>query len=215
MGEEGKAVNSNDKFLSENTRNKADYFEASQEFSERLRFSLCRKTKPSFETQTWMRYAAMILLPLVTLSIALPMHTRSIQRSEFTNAVIDAHIRSTLAKHLMDVESTDQHTVKPWFLGKIDFSPPVGNYAEQGFPLGGGRLEYILGRPAAALVYERAKHMINLFVLKKTNLVSEASHIRNDGFEIFEWQEGDFSFVAISDLNQKEFGEFIHLVQSR
>ncbi|MDB5036983.1 MAG: putative transrane protein [Bacteriovoracaceae bacterium] len=208
-------MNSDDKFLNENTRNKVDYFEPSQEFSERLRFSLRRKTKPSFEVQAWMRYAAMILLPLVTLSIALPMHTRSIQRSEFTNAVIDAHIRSTLAKHLMDVESTDQHTVKPWFSGKIDFSPPVGNYAEQGFPLIGGRLEYLLGNPTAGLVYEHNKHLINLFVLKRTDLVSESSHIRKDGFEVFEWQDQDFSYVAISDLNQKEFANFTHLVQSK
>ncbi|MDB5037702.1 MAG: putative anti-sigma factor [Bacteriovoracaceae bacterium] len=206
-------MNSNDKFLSEKMQKEVDYFEPSQEFSDRLRFSL-RRPKPILKSQVWMRYAAMILLPLITLSIVLPIQTRLMQKSEFTAAVIDAHIRSNLAKHLTDVESTDQHTVKPWFVGKIDFSPPVANYLEQGFPLVGGRLEYLLGNPTAALVYEHAKHIINLFVLKRSHLVSEASHIRKNGFEIFEWQEGDFSYVVISDLNQKELGDFVHLIQS-
>jgi len=107
------------------------------------------------------------------------------------------------------VVSTDQHTVKPWFNGKLDFSPPVKDLASQGFPLIGGRLDYLGGRDVAALVFQRNKHLINLFVwpAEKADSSPAASPPRK-GYNLVHWTEGGMSFWAVSDLNEKELTEF-------
>ena len=119
-----------------------------------------------------------------------------------------------MAEHLFDVQSTDQHTVKPWFLGRIDFSPPVTDLASIGFPLIGGRLDYVSGRPAAALVYQRARHTINVFVMPDEGgqQGSETRAVR--GFHVVHWLKAGMSFWAVSDLNQTELTEFAHALQT-
>lgn len=135
------------------------------------------------------------------------------------NATIDEavneHVRSLMAEHLYDVRSTDQHTVKPWFLGKLDFSPPVADLAAIGFPLVGGRLDYLAGRPVAALVYQRQKHMINVFVFPDRESALAPTGARSvRGFHVHHWMREGMSFWAVSDLNDPELSEFARALQT-
>jgi anti-sigma factor (TIGR02949 family) len=123
--------------------------------------------------------------------------------------LIAGHIRSLQASHLTDVATSDQHTVKPWFNGKLDVSPPVVDLADGGFPLAGGRLDYIDGRAVAVLVYRRHLHVINLFVWSDPGAADapprESSH---RGYNLIHWTRGEISFWAVSELNLGELREF-------
>jgi anti-sigma factor RsiW len=129
----------------------------------------------------------------------------------FTN-----HVRSLLADPLMDVASTDQHTVKPWFAGKLDFSPPVEDLADAGFVLSGGRLDVIGDETVAVLVYRRHNHVINLFVWPKTAALAapSAASTRN-GYHLRYWTGHEMQFAAVSDLNETELQEFIRISSQR
>ncbi len=129
--------------------------------------------------------------------------------------VAAGHIRSMMANHITDVASSDQHTVKPWFDGKVDFAPPVKDLAQQGFPLIGGRLDYIDGHSAAALVFLRQKHVINLFVWPTTDAFAPPhAPITRNGYHLFHWVSAGMSFWAASDLNEKELGQFVELFRA-
>jgi len=121
-----------------------------------------------------------------------------------------------LATHLLDVASSDQHTVKPWFDGKLKFSPPVQDFTTQGFPLMGGRLDYINGREVAALVYHRNKHIINLFIAPSEFGRTEAvQSFAKDGYNVLHWDRGGFEFWAVSDVNAGELRAFADLAMSQ
>jgi len=126
--------------------------------------------------------------------------------------VISSHVRSLLATHLLDVPSTDQHTVKPWFDGKLKFSPPVQDFAEHGFRLIGGRLDYLDGREVAAVVYQRNKHIINLFIWPSESAPSAAAKgFTKDGFNVLHWESDGFEFWAVSDVNAADLKAFATL----
>jgi anti-sigma factor RsiW len=124
--------------------------------------------------------------------------------------VVSSHIRSLMANHLSDVVSTDQHTVKPWFSGKLDFAPVVKDLAPKGFPLVGGRLDYINNHSAAALVYKRRQHTINLFLWPSSESDSSPRSITIKGFNVVEWTHSHMAYWAVSDLNADELTEFAH-----
>jgi anti-sigma factor RsiW len=128
--------------------------------------------------------------------------------------VVDGHVRSLMGDHLFDVRSTDQHTVKPWFLGKLDFSPPVVDLAPIGFPLVGGRLDYLGARPVAALVYQRQKHTINVFVFPDRDGAETIAVRSVRGFHVRHWTRGGMSFWAVSDLNDAELTAFARALQT-
>jgi anti-sigma factor RsiW len=121
---------------------------------------------------------------------------------------IGDHVRALQADHLMDVASTDQHTVKPWFAGRLDFSPPVVDLASAGFPLVGGRLERLGGHTAAALVFRRRQHVINLFIWP-SDATTPAGHPRQrEGYHLTAWTAGDLSFLAVSEIPSEELAQF-------
>jgi anti-sigma factor RsiW len=131
------------------------------------------------------------------------------QNRELAGEVVSAHLRSLQAGHLTDVETSDQHTVKPWFNGKLDVAPPVIDLTAQGFTLIGGRLDYINGQPVGSIVYRRRKHVINLFVGQQ--LGAPVQSIRDEsvqGFNIRHWREEGLDFWAVSDIDAAELDEF-------
>ena len=132
--------------------------------------------------------------------------------------MIASHIRSLQPGHLYDVESTDQHTVKPWFDGRLDFSPPVRDLAAQGYPLAGGRLDYIGSRAVAALVYQRRKHIISVFAWpdgpNDAPLAQGAQKQEtHDGYNLIEWRQGDMRLCAVSDVSADDLKQFVQLLQ--
>lgn len=157
----------------------------------------------------WLAAAAALLLAVLLLGVWFrPGEPKLVAE------VVDGHRRSLLAAHLADVMSTDRHTVKPWFQGKLDFSPKVEDPAEQGFPLVGGRLDLIADRPVAALVYRRGEHRINLFTWPEAGgRETGIATFSRQGFNVVHWCSGEMNFWAVSDLNQDELRQFAALLR--
>ncbi len=134
---------------------------------------------------------------------------RSDDDARITSEIVSAHLRSLQAGHLTDVISTDQHTVKPWFNGKLDVAPPVIDLTAQGFTLIGGRLDYVDARPIGAIVYRRRLHIINLFVAQTASTERRAAKTETfQGFNVRSWSEGGLNYWAVSDLAADELAEF-------
>jgi anti-sigma factor RsiW len=128
--------------------------------------------------------------------------------------VVSAHVRGLMPGHLTDVASTDRHTVKPWFAGRIDFSPPVVDLEKDGFPLIGGRLDYIEQRTAAVLAYRRNGHIIQLFVVPTTGADVAQKLVTRQGYNICHWARGGMSFWAVSDASADELERFERLLRT-
>jgi len=140
---------------------------------------------------------------------------RNDQNQTVADEVVSAHIRSLQAGHLMDVETSDQHTVKPWFNGRLDVSPPVIDLTAEGFTLLGGRLDYIDGEPVGSIIYRRRKHVINLFVAQRLGAKQPVAMTRTiQGYNVRHWSSEGLDFWAVSDLAGDELDEFVQKISA-
>jgi anti-sigma factor RsiW len=154
----------------------------------------------------WFRLAAIAALLLFGFIGWRLFSITSADRSEaeVASAIVDAHLRSLQPGHLEDVISTDQHTVKPWFDGQVDFAPPVRDFANDGFPLQGGRLDVIKGRSVAVLVYARRKHIINVFIWPSTYVDDRLRSGSQLGYNWLGWGKGGMQLFAVSDVSPSD-----------
>jgi anti-sigma factor RsiW len=161
----------------------------------------------------WLAVAAVILIAVFLGVRELP-NTGGQRENLVVEEIVASHIRSMQPGHLYDVESTDQHTVKPWFDGKLDFAPPVVDLKDQGFPLVGGRLDYVGHRNVAALVYQRRKHFVNVFIWPEESKAARLPEIRTiQGYNLVSWSHDGMNFCAASDLNVAELRQFSQMLQ--
>lgn len=189
------------------------YHGASPGFRSRIAQELGNESRATFpQWRSFLVPAFSLALILVAVWVG-SMITRQRSYSAGLQAeLIDAHVRSLQPGHLTDVQSTDQHTVKPWFDGKLDFIPPVGDFSQQGFPLLGGRLDVIEGRNVAALVYGRRKHLINLFVWPDGEGPDVSGEGSRQGYNWLSWRTGDMQFCLVSDVSPGDLRELQQLV---
>jgi anti-sigma factor RsiW len=137
------------------------------------------------------------------------------QTRTLPDSVVSDHIRALQPGHLMDVVSTDQHTVKPWFDGRIDFAPPVKDFKHEGFQLAGGRLDYLDGKKVAALIYERRKHLIDLYVWPDGGHLDHSPTAGSrSGYNFLHWSQDGMAFWAVSDLASGELLDFVNLLRA-
>ncbi|PYL50123.1 MAG: anti-sigma factor, partial [Verrucomicrobia bacterium] len=150
----------------------------------------------------WLALAAAVILAAIVASSFLPRLRQPGADQFLATQLIASHVRSLMADHLTDVASSDQHTVKPWLDVKLDFAAPVVDLSADGFPLVGGRLDYLDNHSAAALVYQRRKHFINLFIWPTTPADTKAREpVTREGYNLLHWIEGDFTYWAVSDVS--------------
>lgn len=172
---------------------------------------------PNKTLRTWkfLALAASVLFAVVTThDLATSGNTRAAHDS-LNQELINAHIRSLMLDHLVDVPSSDRHTVKPWFEGKVNFAPSVFDFAADSFPLAGGRLDYANGREIASIVFHRGQHAINLFVWASDSSDADIRTISQNGFNIASWRRNHLQYSAVSSLNRTSLAQFAALYVAR
>jgi len=194
------------------------YFKAPADLQRKLQSSLRRSIKAEAPARIrvwrWLNAAVPAALAALVILIVVPLLHGPSDDEILRREIVSSHVRSLMAGHLADVVSSDEHTVKPWFAGKLNFSPMVVDLKNQGFPLIGGRLDYIDNSPVAALVYQRQKHYINLFVWpSRSESDADTEMISRQGYNLFHWSKAGMSYWAISDLNRAELQEFTRHIQ--
>ena len=167
-----------------------------------------RPRAPHDQRRRWAPVASgLALAASLALFIAAPLRS-----PDLANELVAGHVRSLLVDHLTDVRTSDQHVVKPWFTGKLEFSPPVVDLARGGFPLVGGRLDYLFGHVVAALVYQHREHVINVFIWPRSipglQQASRSEDTFREGYHVLHWTEGGMNVWVVSDLNLPELQEF-------
>ena len=197
--------------LRDGIRQSAPVYRAPEALRSEIRFALRRQAATSARgarpAPGWLAYAASILLAVAVGSGGTLLITGERQEDAVANELIDSHLRSLLGNRLTDVASSDQHTVKPWFAGRSELSPPAVDLAGEGFPLVGGRLDLIAGKPIPALVYRRREHVVNVFVLPASR-GDLAKTLTRRGYSLRHWDEGDLGFWAVTDAAPSELAEF-------
>ena len=203
------------------------YYNAPEKLKKRIQSSLRQEAKSEVSQRAfgrnwfgwnWLTVGASLAFMLLIGVVAWRLLPRSISPSGdelLAQEIVTDHVRSLqMPGHLTDVLSSDHHTVKPWFDGKVDFAPPVKDFASQDFHLYGGRLEYLNNRPVAALVYQRRLHYVNLFIWPAGQAGSTGEvAIQRQGYNVIHWTDSGMNYWAISDLNGVELHEFARLVQ--
>lgn len=195
----------------EAVRSAAPYYPAPPGLQDSIKGALQRRARESFGPSPRWRWAAIAASLLLACSAAwnvTQLRHSAGESSDLPRDLVSSHVRSLIGTHLMDVVSTDRHTVKPWFNGKIDFSPQVKDLAPQGFPLVGGRLEYLDNRTVAALIYQRRQHVINLFTWPSASADRAPTHLLRNGFNLVHWSDGAMTYWAVSDLALPELEQF-------
>ena len=177
-----------------------------------LRTQVKRARRRQTWLPTWAATAAALLLGVAGGWQLAIRHISGAGESDLATEVVASHVRSLEATHLTDIGSSEHHTVKPWFAGKLDFSPPVPDFTTQGFPLIGGRLDYLGERQVAALVYGRRQHVINLFVWPSRDANAPPAAASRRGYHVVHGGAGGMTYWAISDLNETELSHFAQLV---
>ena len=177
---------------------------------------IARAGAPGSPMQAWRRWtnmgAAFAFGVVASLVVVLALRGAG-EEDRLAQAVVDSHVRSLMGAHLVDVESSDKHAVKPWFSGKLDYAPPVKDLAAEGVPLAGGRLDYVGQRPVAALVYRLNLHTINVFVWPTMgDSPQEPVFAVRQGFNVAHWTGDGMYFWAVSDVNAAELRKVVHLL---
>jgi len=165
--------------------------------------------------QVWWPRATALLALVLALGWGLSAYHAPSTEQALTEELMASHVRSLQVDHLADVASSDQHTVKPWFIGKLDFAPPVIDVAPQGFPLIGGRLDYLAGRNVAVLVYRRNRHPINLYIWPGNDMPATPRTTRWQGYHLVRWSDGTMNYSAVSDLADGDLAQFVQAVRSQ
>jgi anti-sigma factor RsiW len=184
----------------------------------RIASSLPREAPPAILRRTLPRFGfagSALAGGLAGIALTLAVTRAPLQNDPLAADVVASHVRSMMADHLTDVPTSDRHTVKPWLSARLDLAPVVKDLASDGYPLVGGRLDYVDGHRAAAIVYHRDKHVINLFAFLADGPPDAAPRQDSrDGFNIVRWRQGGVSYVAVSDVEASQLLTFARLVDS-
>ncbi|MGH9897279.1 MAG: anti-sigma factor family protein [Pyrinomonadaceae bacterium] len=198
------------------------YFKAPPSLRKRVRSAARKISKNesahnmlSWHWRLWLGAGASLALIAVIVFNLILIRPASSVEDLLTREIVSSHVRAMMANHLTDVPSSDQHTVKPWFDGKLDFAPPVIDLTKHGFLLIGGRLDYIDDRSVAALVYQRRQHLINLFIWPSVSNAEIGKKMRmRQGYNLIYWYRSGMTYWAVSDINNIELQEFVQATQN-
>lgn len=198
-------------------RRAGTYYSAPELVRRRIEAMARRQSATAKARSAWpgWRIAASLLVTMGLTSAITAYVTTPSPTSLMEQEVVASHVRSLQMDHITDVASSHEHTVKPWFHGKLDYAPPVEDYAAEGFPLLGGRLEYLDHENVAALVYRHAQHPINVFILPSDAADSAPKAMVDHGYNLLRWTKGGMTFWAVSDVNAADLADLVKLLREQ